>query len=150
MKTTTKRKLGAVGLRTLGLGSAVGIPVVVVLQKFPLWGSERVVDGKTLGVGGVMALLIVLVGFRRQLWPVVKTKLHITAIGALIFWGLAFGLLLGIERMVPLLPDLRTVCIAGLTGTALGQGFDTAAGIGDPAKGETARNGQDKEVAKDA
>lgn len=145
MKTTTKRKLGAVGLRTLGLGSAVGIPVVVVLQKFPLWGPERVVDGKTLGVGGVMALLILLVGFRRQLWPVVKTKLHITAIGALIFWGLAFGLLLGVERLVPLLPDLRTVCIAGLTGTALGQGFDTAAGIVDPAKGE-----KDKEVEKDA
>ena len=147
MKTTTKRKLGAVGLRTLGLGSAVGIPVVVVLQKFPLWNTvtNRPVDAKTLGVGGVMALLILLVGFRRQLWPVVKTKLHITAIGALIFWGLAFGLLLGIERMVPLLPDLRTVCIAGLTGTALGQGFDTAAGIVDPAKGE-----KDKEVAKDA
>lgn len=147
MKTTTKRKLGAVGLRTLGIGSAVGIPVVVVLQKFPLWNTvtNRPVDAKTLGVGGVMALLIVLVGFRRQLWPVVKAKLHITAIGALIFWGLAFGLLLGIERMVPLLPDLRTVCIAGLTGTALGQGFDTAAGIVDPAKGE-----KDKEVAKDA
>lgn len=147
MKTTTKRKLGAVGLRTLGLGSAVGIPVGVVLQKFPLWGPERVVDGKTLGVGGVMALLIVLLGFRRQLWPVIKTKLHITAIGALIFWGLAFGLLLGIERLVPLLPDLRTICIAGLTGTALGQGFDTAAGIVDPAKGEKEK---EKEVAEDA
>ena len=145
MKTITKRKLGAVGLRTLGVGSAVGIPAAVVLQKFPLWGAERAVDGRAIGVGGVMALIIVLVGLRRQLWPVVKAKLHITSLGALIFWGLAFGLLLGIERLVPLLPDLRTVCIAGLTGTALGQGFDTAAGIVDPAKGE-----KDKEVAKDA
>ena len=145
MKTITKRKLGAVGLRTLGIGSAVGIPAAVVLQKFPFWGAERAVDGRALGVGGVMALIIVLVGLRRQLWPVVKAKLHITSVGALIFWGLAFGLLLGIERLVPLLPDLRTVCIAGLTGTALGQGFDTAAGIVDPAKGE-----KDKEVAKDA
>ena len=145
MKTTTKRKLGAVGLRTLGVGSAVGIPVAVVLQKFPLWSADRTVDGRALGVGGVMALLIVLLGFRRQLWPVVKAKLHITAIGALIFWGLAFGLLLGIEKLIPLLPDLRTICIAGLTGTGIGQGFDTVARIVDPAKGE-----KDKEVSKDA
>lgn len=145
MKSTTKRKLGAVGLRTLGVGSAVGIPVAVVLQKFPLWSADRTVDGRALGVGGVMALLIVLLGFRRQLWPVVKAKLHITAIGALIFWGLAFGLLLGIEKIVPLIPDLRTICIAGMTGTGIGQGFDTVAGIVDPAKGE-----KDKEVSKDA
>lgn len=147
MTSTTKRKLGSAGLRVLGFGSAVGIPVAVVLQKFPLWNVEtnRPVDAKTLGVGGIMALLIVLVGCRRQLWPVIKDKMHITAVGALIFWGVAFALLLGVEKMIPLLPDLRTICIAGLAGTGIGQVLDTVAGNVDPAKGE-----KDSEVSSDA
>lgn len=134
MTTLTKRKLGAVGLRAAGMGAAIGTPAAVVLRKFPLWGeAAEQSGGAVLGVGGVMVLVIVLLGLRRQLWPLIRDKLRINSIGALIFWGLAFALLLGIERIVPMLPDLRTVCISGLVGTGVGQIADTAAGLVDPA-----------------
>ena len=83
----------------------------------------------TIGVGGVMILLIVLFGFRNQLWPLVKSKLHMNSLGAIIGWGVLFAVLLSIEKIVPLLPDLRTICIAGLTGTGIGQVSDTVAGF---------------------
>jgi hypothetical protein len=116
------------------------MPTVAVLNAFPLWGEKSVpVDGKTLGIGGVMVLLIVLFGFRRQLWPVVRDKLHLNATGAIIGWGVLFVALLAAEKLVPLLPDLRTICIAGLTGTGVGQIADTTAGFISK-KGEDASN----------
>lgn len=147
MKSTTKRKLGAVGLRGLGVASAVGIPVIAVLDVFPLFNESGEVDGKKLGVGGIMVLLIALVGLRRQIWPVIKSKLHFTSAWVLIGWGLLFALLLGIEKIVPLLPGLRTICIAGLVGTGIGQGLDTAAGFLDHTKEDTKK---DEEVKQDA
>lgn len=130
MTTQTKRKIGIVGLRTVGIASSVGMPAVAVLNAFPIWKERDFpIDGKTIGVGGVMILLIVLFGFRNQLWPLVKSKLHLNSFGAIIGWGVLFAVLLSIEKIVPLLPDLRTICIAGLTGTGIGQVSDTVAGF---------------------
>lgn len=129
MTTQTKRKIGVVGLRTVGITSSVGMPAVAVLNAFPIWKENTPIDGKALGVGGVMILLIVLFGFRNQLWPIVKSKLRLNSLGAIIGWGVLFAVLLTVEKIVPLLPDLRTICIAGLTGTGIGQVADTAAGF---------------------
>lgn len=129
MTTQTKRKIGIVGLRTAGIASSVGMPAVAVLNAFPIWKEDTPIDGKTLGIGGVMILLIVLLGFRRQIWPLVKSKLHLNSLGAIIGWGVLFAVLLTVEKIVPLLPDLRTICIAGLTGTGIGQISDTVAGV---------------------
>lgn len=142
MKAQTKRKIGEVGLKIVSIGSSVGVPVAAVLQEFPVFKEK--VGGKELSVGGVMILLIGLFGLRRQLWPIIREKLHVHSVGALIFWGLAFLLLMCLESIVDLLPDLRTICIAGLVGTGVGQVADTAAGI-------IGRAGEkDKEVAEHA
>lgn len=130
----TKRKLGVIGLKTAAVASSVGMPAAAVLKVFPVWSEQTAHTGVALGMGGFMVLLIALFGFRRQLWPLVKTKLHLNATGAIIGWGLLFAALLAAERLVPLLPDLRTICLAGLTGTGLGQIADTTAGILDRKK----------------
>lgn len=129
MTTQTKRKMGVIGLRTAGIASSVGMPAVAVFNAFPIWKVDTPIDGKALGIGGVMILLIVLLGFRRQIWPLVKSKLHLNSLGAIIGWGVLFAVLLTVEKIVPLLPDLRTICIAGLTGTGIGQISDTVAGV---------------------
>lgn len=127
MTKQTKRKLGGVGLKIAAIASSVGVPVAAVLQQFPIWKEPP--TGRELSVGGVMLLLIVLFGFRRELWPLIREKLHINSVGALIFWGVLFALLLWLENVVSMLPALRTICIAGLLGTGVGQIANTAAGI---------------------
>ncbi len=168
MKSTTKRKLGAVGLRTLGLASAVGIPAAVVLQKFPIWRAEQTVDKRALGMGGILIIIIALIRFRHKIWPVIKNrfwpyikkKFHLHSIGPLIFWGALFGILLWLENSIPSIVlwlenimdttrDLRTVCTSCFMGVAVGQIADTAAGFVDPAKGEPEKE-KAKEVDKDA
>lgn len=142
MTAKAKRKIGVVVLKLVSIASSVGVPVAAVLQEFPVFKEQ--VGGKELSVGGVMILLIVLFGFRRQLWPIIREKLHVHSVGALIFWGLAFLLLMWMESIAAILPALRTICIAGLVGTGVGQAADTAAGI-------IGRAGEkDKEVAEHA
>lgn len=136
MTGQTKRKLGAFGLRGAGLASSVGIPAAAVMSAFPLFerteGGQVTVDTVKIGVGGIMIILILLVGLRRQVWPLIQARLHFTAGWVLVGWGLMFALLMGIEKIIPLLPDLRSICLAGLTGTGIGQIADTAAGFVDP------------------
>lgn len=124
MTRETKRKLGIVGLRVLSLASCVGLPVAAVLQEFPIWKEPP--TGPELSAGGFMVILIVLLGFRKELWPVIKEKLHVDSVGALIFWGVCFAIILWLEGIAALLPSLRTICIAGLAGTGLGQIATTA------------------------
>ncbi len=142
MKAKTKRKIAEVGLKIVSIASSVGVPMAAVLQEFPVFKEQA--DGKELSVGGVMILLIVLFGFRRQLWPIIREKLHVNSVGALIFWGLAFMILMWMESIASILPALRTICIAGMVGTGVGQAADTVAGI-------IGRAGEkDKEVAENA
>ena len=130
MKSRTKRKLGVLGLKTGAVAASIGMPAVAVLNAFPVWKQST--GGVALGIGGVMIALIALFGLRRQIWPVIRDKLHLNSTGAIIGWGLLFAALLAMEKIVPLLPDLRTICLAGLTGTGIGQIADTTAGFLQP------------------
>ena len=130
MTARTKRKVGAVLLKIAAIASSVGAPVAAVLQEFPVFKES--LGGKELSTGGIMILLIVLFGFRRELWPLIREKLHINSVGSLIFWGLMFLLLMWIEGIVALLPALRTICLAGLIGTGVGQICNTAAAFVAP------------------
>lgn len=124
MTRETKRKLGIVGLKVLSLASSVGIPAVVVLQKFPFWKEPP--TGPELSAGGFMVILIVLFGFRKELWPIIKEKLYVDSVGDLIFWGVCFAIVLWLEGIAALLPALRTICIAGLAGTGLSKAATAA------------------------
>ena len=124
MTRETKRKLGIVGLKVLSLASSVGIPAVVVLQKFPFWKEPP--TGPELSAGGFMVILIVLFGFRKELWPIIKEKLYVDSVGDLIFWGVCFAIVLWLEGIAALLPALRTLCIAGLAGTGLSKAATAA------------------------
>lgn len=130
MTARTKRKVGAVLLKIAAIASSVGAPVAAVLQEFPVFKES--LGGKELSAGGIMILLIVLFGFRRELWPIIREKLHINSVGSQIFWGLAFFLLMWIEGIVALLPALRTICMAGLIGTVIGQVCNTTAAFVAP------------------
>lgn len=131
MKTETKRKVGAVILKIVAVASSVGAPVAAVLSEFPVF---KEVGTEELSVGGVMILLIVLFGFRRELWPLIREKLHINSAGALIFWGLLFIVLLWMEKIADMLPAIRSICLVGLAGTGIGQAANSAAAFVYPKK----------------
>lgn len=120
---TAKSKLAYWGLKLTAIASSVGAPIAAVLQRFPLYK----ITTERLSAGGVMVLVIVLFGFRRKLWPLIAKKLHITYVGEFLFWGVLFFLILWLERIVAVLPDLRTICLVGLAGSGAGQIAETAA-----------------------
>lgn len=140
MKTSTKRKIGAVILKIVAVASSVGAPVAAVLKEFPIF---RKVGAKELSVGGVMVLLIVLFGFRREIWPLLRDKLHINSAGSFIFWGVFFVSLLWMEKIADMLPAMRSICLFGLAGTGIGQVANTTAEFVYPKNKEVAKDDED-------
>lgn len=127
MSSMKKCKAVAVCLRLLATLTSVGLPAVAVWQEFPIFKAP--VSPRELGAGGILLLLILLFGLRRQLWPYLRDRLHLRSGGALILWGLLFGALWWLEQAAALLPSLRTVCLAGVIGAGAGLIADTAAGL---------------------
>ncbi|MBQ5724857.1 MAG: hypothetical protein IIV80_01760 [Clostridia bacterium] len=130
----TASKVVAYVLRKVGLTAAVGIPASEVLKRFPIWrpGEAEPIDGRSLGIGGVILVIIGLFALRERIWPAIKARLHLGALGSTIFWGGGFGLLLALEwYLVPKLPDLRSIWLAGFVGAITGLTCDVAAGIID-------------------
>lgn len=133
MKKTASKVLASV-LRKVGFTAAVAIPASEVLKRFPIWraGEAQPIDGKSLGIGGVILAIIAFFALRERIWPVIKARLRLGAIGSILFWGVGFGILLAMERyFVPILPDLRSVCLAGVIGTAAGLMCESVAGFID-------------------
>lgn len=116
-------------LKIVSIASSIGVPVYAVMQKFQLIIEQEKVDVKRFSVGWIMIGLIVLFGLRRQIWAIIKKKLNLIYFGAILFWSFAFAILIGLERVAAILPDLRTICIAGLIGTGVGQAAETVAGF---------------------
>ncbi len=127
MKSTTKRKIGIGCLKGFEVVSSVGVPALTIYDEFPIFREPP--TGRQLTAGGIMLLLVVILGLRRQLWPVLKDKLHLNSGGALIGWGLLFLAIWWLETVTALLPALRTICIAGLIGCGAGQVAHTVAGF---------------------
>lgn len=126
MKSTTKRKIGIGCLKVFEVGSSIGIPAITIYKQFPIFREPP--TGRQLTAGGIMMLLVVILGLRRQLWPVLRDKLHVNSGGALIGWGLLFLAIWWLETITAMLPALRTICIAGLIGCGAGQAAHTVAG----------------------
>lgn len=147
MTDKTKRNLrvaGSWGLKGLGVTASIAIPVSEILKHFPLVKNGKP-SAMGIGFGGIIVLIVVLVSLRRQLWPPVskflKDKFYLNYTVEIIGWGIAFLVILGLERAATYLPALRSICLAGLFGSGAGQLLNTAAGFLHPAKGKVAEGG---------
>ncbi|MBQ7398314.1 MAG: hypothetical protein IJW09_05770 [Clostridia bacterium] len=148
MTDKTKRNLrtvGSWGLKGLGVAASIAFPVSAILERFPLV-VEGAPSAKGIGFGGVVALIAALVNLRSYIWPpvskLIKEKVHITTfVATLLLWGIPYLIILGLERIVPLLPDLRNICIAGIAGAGGGMGLNALAKLVKPAKAATTAGG---------
>ena len=130
--TKTASKTIAFLLHKVGLAVSVGLPASEVLRKFPIWRpeAEQPINGRSLGLGGILLIIIALFAFREKIWPSIKKNLRLNSLGSILFWGAVFALLIVVERfLIPVLPDLQSISLAGLIGALAGQACYTVAGL---------------------
>ena len=95
------------------------LPIWAIYEKFPLWRVEYG-DGRTLGVGGILTLIVVAVIFRRTVFNFMRDKLKLRHAPPLAVWLVMLVLVYVLEYINNFLGDLCTVFWLGLIGSAAG------------------------------
>lgn len=95
------------------------LPIFAVCEHFPLW-TESYGTAKSIGAGGIISLIVLVVVFRKAVFNFIKEKLKITHAPPVVIWLLlliASYILMYINRF---LHDLTIVFWMGLVGCAIG------------------------------
>ena len=110
----------------LSFAFSAGLPVVAIGQKFPIW-NQTVSPAYTIGVGGVLTIIVCLVVFRKTLVPALMAKLGITSIPPVVIWVSALIVAEIVAKINTFMTDIKAVIFAGLAGAAFGWAFSLAA-----------------------
>lgn len=118
-------------------------PVVAIFQKFPMW-EKTVSPAYTVGVGAVIAVIVLLICFRKTIIPVVRDKLGIKSIPPVFIWIAGLVAVIFFEKIHTFMTDIKVVIFAGMIGSAIAWGFSFAAAYFDnKVKAEEKLNGND-------
>ena len=101
---------------------SAGVPIVAIVKKFPLW-KQAASPALTVGAGGILAIIVLAICFRKTLLPTIKKKLGITSTPSVFLW--LFGLMAVefLSRINTFMVDIKGVIIAGIFGSAVGWAF---------------------------
>ena len=119
MKNRSKKKIKYLCVKGTGIVVSAAIPVIAILKKLPLWRAEAGVTG-TVGIGAVMAGIVVLITFKKTVFNYLKEKTGMNHTPPLLLWvGLRIGSLV-LNSVADILSDMRAVFVAGVAGCAIG------------------------------
>ena len=117
--TEKKRKRSYWLFKILSVIVSCALPIWAIWEKFPIWtythGTTR-----SVGVGGILALIVVLVVFRKAVFNFIRDKLKLRHAPPLAVW---LGMLVISYVLVYIgnfIQDLNTIFWMGLIGCAIG------------------------------
>ena len=119
MKKPTKSNIFYWLLKGGGIGISAAMPLWVVLEKFPLW-VETHGTGRSVGAGGIIGIIIVLVIFRKTIIGYFKEKFKVSHTPPMAVWIVCLAITYGLMFMVKFLYDLSIVLWMGLIGSVIG------------------------------
>lgn len=119
MKKPTKSNVLYWLLKGGGIGISALLPLWVVIEKFPLWVETHGV-GRSIGTGGILGILIVLIIFRDTVMGYIKEKFKIGHAPKLTWWIVGLVIIYSLLYIVKFLADLAMVMWMGLFGSVIG------------------------------
>lgn len=98
---------------------ACALPIWAIWEKFPIWtysyGTTR-----SVGVGGILVLIVILVIFRRAVFKFITDKLKLRHAPPLVIWLVLLIISYILVYINQFINDLTTVFWMGLIGCAVG------------------------------
>ena len=119
MKKETKRKALYWGFKGGGIVSACAFPLWAIFEKFPIW-TETHGAGTSIGVGGIIGLLVILVVFRKTIFNYLKERLTVKHAPPITIWVVLIIISYILMFVNKFLYDISTVFWMGLVGSGLG------------------------------
>ena len=117
--TEKKRKTLYWGLKALSIIVSCGLPIWAICEKFPIW-TETHGASRSAGVGVVLAMIVILIVFRKTVFDFIRDKLKLKHAPPIVVW---FVLLIISYVMVYIgnfMRDMTTVLWMGLIGCSVG------------------------------
>lgn len=117
--SSRKRKAFYWLFKILSVAVACALPVWAIWEKFPIWtysyGTTR-----SVGVGGILVLIVILVIFRRAVFKFITDKLKLRHAPPLVIWLVLLIISYILVYINQFINDLTTVFWMGLIGCAVG------------------------------
>ena len=117
--SSRKRKTFYWLFKILSVLVACAFPVWAIWEKFPIWtysyGTTR-----SVGVGGILVLIVILVIFRRAVFKFITDKLKLRHAPPLVIWLVLLIISYILVYINSFIHDLTTVFWMGLIGCAAG------------------------------
>ena len=101
---------------------ACALPLWGVMEKFPIWAYDYG-TGRSLGVGGIIGILVLLVVFRRTIFNFLKDKWKMKYAPPITIWVIMILISYMLMFVSKFLYDITTVFWMGLIGSAMGAMF---------------------------
>lgn len=95
------------------------LPLLAIFEKYPLWNTEY---GKahSLGVGGILALIVITIVFRKAVFDFIRHKMKITHAPPLAVWLILIAISYVLVFIGQFMYDMVIVLWMGLIGCAIG------------------------------
>ena len=95
------------------------LPIYAVCEHFPIW-TESYGTAKSIGAGGIISLIVLVVVFRKSVVKFITEKLKITHAPPVVIWLVLLILSYVLMYINRFLNDLTIVFWMGLVGCAIG------------------------------
>ena len=114
-----KRKTFYLLFKVLSIIISCALPIWAICEKYPLWET---VYGTThsIGVGGILALIVIIIVFRRAVFRFIKDKLKITHAPPLAVWLILIALSYILVFIGQFMYDMVIILWMGFIGCAIG------------------------------
>lgn len=94
-------------------------PIWAICEKFPVWNTVYS-TGRTVGVGAILILIVVVIVFRKAVFRFLAEKLKLTHTPPILIWLVMLIVSYVLMYLADFIRDLNTMLWMGLIGCAIG------------------------------
>lgn len=117
--TEKKRKTLYWVLKVASVLVSCGLPIWAILEKYPIWTATHG-SNRSAGVGAILALIVILIVFRKTVFDFVRDKLKLKHAPPIVVWVVLLIIAYVLIYIGNFLEDLTTVMWMGLIGCSVG------------------------------
>lgn len=117
--TSRKRKLYYWLFKILSVVISCAFPIWAIYERYPLWTTEHGAS-RSIGVGGILIFIVVLIIFRRTIFEFLRDKLNLKHAPPLFVWLALIAVSYTLMFIGTLLYDVTNVLWMGFIGCAIG------------------------------
>jgi uncharacterized membrane protein len=117
--TEKKRKTLYWGLKVLSIIVSCGLPIWAICEKFPIW-TETHGTSRSVGVGVILALIVMLIVFRKTVFDFVRDKFNLKHAPPIVVWLVMLIISYVMVYIGNFMKDMTIVLWMGLIGCGVG------------------------------